>query len=98
MPTNRHDDSLADDILPGADAIAAYTGFGVRAIYHMLETGSLPGRKLKGTWIGSKRVLRVPHHAVQHRAVQHHHQRRHRDEQSLRTDADTDDASSSGSC
>jgi hypothetical protein len=52
------DDTLADDILPSAGAISAFTGFDIRQTYHMLETGSLPGRRLKGKWIGSKTVLR----------------------------------------
>ena len=41
---------LADDLLPGANAAAAYIGVSPRALYHLVEAGHLPvirkGRKL----------------------------------------------------
>jgi len=41
---------LADDLLPGASAAAAYIGVTPRAVYHLVEAGHLPairkGRKL----------------------------------------------------
>lgn len=41
---------LADDLLPGAIAAAAYIGVTPRAVYHLVEAGHLPaikkGRKL----------------------------------------------------
>ncbi len=41
---------LADDLLPGATAAAAYIGVTPRAVYHLVEGGHLPairkGRKL----------------------------------------------------
>ena len=41
---------LADDLLPGASAAAAYIGVTPRAVYHMSEAGLLPvvgiGRRL----------------------------------------------------
>ena len=41
---------LADDLLPGATAAAAYIGVTPRAVYHLVEAGHLPairkGRKL----------------------------------------------------
>ncbi|MBA3669281.1 MAG: helix-turn-helix domain-containing protein [Sphingomonas sp.] len=41
---------LADDLLPGATAAAAYIGVSSRAVYHLVEAGHLPaikkGRKL----------------------------------------------------
>jgi hypothetical protein len=50
-------DTLKDDLLSGAAAIADYTGFSLRRVFHLLERGLLPGRKLGGTWISSKRAL-----------------------------------------
>jgi len=41
---------LAEDLLPGAIAAAAYIGVTPRAVYHLVEAGHLPairkGRKL----------------------------------------------------
>jgi len=41
---------LADDLLPGANAAAAFIGVTRRAVYHLVEAGHLPaikkGRKL----------------------------------------------------
>jgi len=41
---------LANDLLPGANAAAAFIGVTPRAVYHLVETGHLPvvrkGRKL----------------------------------------------------
>jgi excisionase family DNA binding protein len=41
---------LADDLLPGANAAAAYIGVKPRAVYHLVEKGQLPcvrmGRKI----------------------------------------------------
>jgi hypothetical protein len=50
--------SLADDLLPGAKAIAEYTGFTERQVYHQHETGALPVKKMGRLLIGSKTVLR----------------------------------------
>jgi hypothetical protein len=49
--------TLKDDLLSSAAAIADYTGFSLRRVFHLLERGLLPGRKLGGTWISSKRAL-----------------------------------------
>lgn len=37
-----NDNPLAVDILQGADAIAAWTGFKRRAIYHAVASGHIP--------------------------------------------------------
>ena len=41
---------LADDLLPGANAAAAFIGVTPRAVYHLVEAGHLPairkGKKL----------------------------------------------------
>lgn len=41
---------LSDDLLPGANAAAAFIGVTPRAVYHLVEAGHLPaikkGRKL----------------------------------------------------
>lgn len=39
-------DNLAGDVLQGAAAIARYTGFKQRTIYHLAATGGLPCFKL----------------------------------------------------
>lgn len=36
LPKNP-DEKLADDLLPGAEAIAAYTGLKVRTVYHKAD-------------------------------------------------------------
>jgi len=51
-------DTLADDLLNGAQAIADYLGFELRETYHALERGYVPATKRGRVWIGSKRRLR----------------------------------------
>jgi hypothetical protein len=51
-------DSLAGDLLVGAAAIAEYTGFSERQIYHQVETGSLPVKRMGRLLIGSRTALR----------------------------------------
>ena len=36
---------LADDLLPGANAAAAFIGVTPRAVYHLVEAGHLPAIK-----------------------------------------------------
>jgi excisionase family DNA binding protein len=50
---------LADDLLRGVDAIAAFTGLKRRTIYHLAENGRLPVFKLDDrVWCARKSTLR----------------------------------------
>jgi predicted DNA-binding transcriptional regulator AlpA len=52
-------DTIADQILQGAPAIAKFTGFTPRQIYHMAEKGEAPIRNVKGIGIvANKPALR----------------------------------------
>jgi hypothetical protein len=60
MPLNiEHDaaESLADDLLRGAEAIGAFIGLKKRQAFHGLQNGHIPGQKEGGTWVSSKTVL-----------------------------------------
>ena len=48
---------LADDLLSGVKAIARFTGDSERRVYHLLETGQLPGFKLGGRWTSRKSTI-----------------------------------------
>lgn len=47
----------ADDLLEGAAAIAAFTGFKERRVRYLLEKGLLPGGQLGRSWVASKAEL-----------------------------------------
>ena len=53
-------EALATDLLNGVAAIAEYTGWSARRVYHEAERGRLPLFKLPGgrTWHGRKSTLR----------------------------------------
>jgi hypothetical protein len=53
------DDSLANDILRGAEKIARYIGRKTRDAYYGLESGHIPGRKEGGVWTSTKTLLRT---------------------------------------
>jgi hypothetical protein len=55
---NNKGETLADDKLRGAKAIADFIDEDLRRTYDLLEKGILPAGKLGRTWIGSKRRLR----------------------------------------
>ena len=50
--------TLADDLLSGVSAIAAFIGEEERRTYYLLEKRYLPAGKIGATWLGSKRTLR----------------------------------------
>jgi hypothetical protein len=53
------DDDLKNDLLNGAEAIAAFLNQTERRIYHLLETGKLPAFKLGDRkWQARKSSLR----------------------------------------
>jgi hypothetical protein len=48
-----------DDLLEGVEAIAAFTGWSKRRVYHLAEKGKLPLFKVGDrTWYGRKSTLR----------------------------------------
>jgi hypothetical protein len=51
-------DSDADRPLWGARAIAMEINRPTRAIFHMLENGLLPAKKIGGIWVSTPRKLR----------------------------------------
>ena len=52
-------DSLADDLLTGVEAIAAFTGLKKRSVYYLAERGKLPLFKMdERKWCGRKSTLR----------------------------------------
>jgi hypothetical protein len=51
--------SLAEDILRGVPAIAAFTGEPVRRMRYMLYSGQLPAGQFGRSWVASKSVLRA---------------------------------------
>ena len=46
------------DLIWGAAAIAAALGRTARSVYHLLEAGELPARKVGGRWVASREALR----------------------------------------
>jgi hypothetical protein len=54
MPNN----DLRDDLLTGAAAIADFTGWKVRKVYHVAERGHLPIKRAGGILIARKSELR----------------------------------------
>jgi hypothetical protein len=44
-------------IVWGAEAIGQVIGRSARATFHMLENGTLPGRKVGGRWVASRKAL-----------------------------------------
>jgi hypothetical protein len=49
---------LAEDMIEGANAIAAEIGVKPRRTFQLLEKGALPGFKLLGTWFARRSTLR----------------------------------------
>jgi len=43
---NKFDGDLSADLLVGAKAIADFTGFGARTVYHLAATGAIPTFKV----------------------------------------------------
>ena len=54
---NFSQESLASDVLKGADAIAAFIGVPRRAVYHAVANGSLPTFRLGETILARKSTL-----------------------------------------
>jgi hypothetical protein len=63
------DDDLKNDLLNGAEAIAAFLNQTERRIYHLLEMGKLPAFKLGGRkWQARKSSLRRQIEALEAKA------------------------------
>ena len=56
-----NENSLKDDLLTGAQAIADYIGEDKRKAYYLLENGLIPGRKRGAEWISRKSSLDQAH-------------------------------------
>jgi hypothetical protein len=56
-PSNT-DETLADDLLRGCEAISAYLGIDPRSAFHYLQSGQIPATKLGRLWLGSRSRLR----------------------------------------
>jgi hypothetical protein len=59
MEHTEGDASLADDLLRGVPAIAAFLGENPRRMYYLLEKGLIPAGKVGASWVGSKRTIRA---------------------------------------
>lgn len=46
-----------DELIWGADAIAAEIGRDPRQVYHLLSSGELPAKKVGGRWVVPRRRL-----------------------------------------
>lgn len=51
-------ETLAEDLLIGAEAIAAELGISMRKAFYWLERSLIPARKTGRTWVASRRRLR----------------------------------------
>ncbi len=52
------DPTLSDDLLRGANSIASFLGQPLRIVYHLLETGQLPGAfKWGNRWCARKSTI-----------------------------------------
>jgi hypothetical protein len=58
MPPHEQPETLAQDLLIGAAAIAEFIGISERACRHQLDRGQIPHRRMGRLIVGSKRVLR----------------------------------------
>ena len=56
MKTSINDEEVPD-LVWGASAIAKAIGRPPRAVFHMLEAGHLPARRIGGRWVASRRKL-----------------------------------------
>jgi hypothetical protein len=51
-------DGVKLDTLYGVEEIAGFIGRSARQTYHLLERGYIPGRKIGGGWISTRKALR----------------------------------------
>ncbi|HZK89499.1 MAG TPA: hypothetical protein VFC56_05060 [Stellaceae bacterium] len=52
------ENTLSDDLLWGAEAIANEIGVSRRKAFYYLETGGIPAKKIGGLWVASRLSLR----------------------------------------
>jgi hypothetical protein len=58
MQSPEHEEAL-DDVLWGAEPIAAFIKRDIRQTYYLLQSKKLPAKKLGHLWISSKRKIRA---------------------------------------
>jgi hypothetical protein len=58
-PATTEHPSIASDLLWEAPAIAAEIGVSTRRAYYLLDHHLIPGRKIGGLWVASRRQLRA---------------------------------------
>jgi hypothetical protein len=58
VPSNDSSESLADDLLRGAEAIAAFVGLDIRQAFYGLQRGYIPAVKDGHIWVTTKSRLR----------------------------------------
>jgi hypothetical protein len=51
-------DDLGSDLLWGVADVAEYIGRPMRATFHLLASGALPGARIGGRWVASRAKLR----------------------------------------
>ena len=56
--STKKQDTIADDLLHGATAIAKFLGLDERKVYYYAEKGQLPVTRMGALIVGSKSVLR----------------------------------------
>jgi len=57
MSPAKHTEDATKDILWGAQAIAAVIRASERQTFHLLESGTLPAKKIGGRWVASRKKL-----------------------------------------
>ncbi len=50
-------DDLKNDLLRGAAALAAYTGWTLGQTYYLCESGQIPATKVGGKWLTRKSTI-----------------------------------------
>jgi hypothetical protein len=51
-------DTLASDLIWGAQAIGIEIGVGPRRAFHILQSGTVPAKKVGALWVASRAALR----------------------------------------
>jgi hypothetical protein len=67
------DDTLADDILRGAERIGAFIGLETRKTFYGLQNGRIPGFKEGDVWISTKSRLTEHYQKSQYEPATENH-------------------------
>jgi hypothetical protein len=57
-PNTATEPPLANDLVWGAEAIGAEIGVGPRRAFHILQSGTVPAKKVGALWVASRAALR----------------------------------------